>query len=51
MQEHYKYFWACTGNAMRESLFSFQLIPLLLTYQRKAVALFEQKEWDKLTII
>ena len=33
MSEHYKYFWACSSNALRESIFQFQLTPILRYYR------------------
>ena len=37
MAEHYKYFWACSSNALRETIFQFQLTPVLCYYKDEAV--------------
>ena len=37
MGEHYHYFWACSVNALRESLFAWQLAPYLRRMSSQAV--------------
>ena len=33
MRDHYKYFWACTGNAIREGMFALKPMDSLRYYR------------------